>query len=94
MSDIGELRRAANDYLVIRRRLGFKLKGYERLFEDFFDYLERARCSTITVRAAVAWASAPASASPGYWSDRLCALRCLARHLHGIDPSVEVPRRS
>ena len=29
--------------------------------------------------------------SAGRWSDRLCAVRGLARHLHGIDSSVEVP---
>ena len=89
MSD--QFRQAAAGYLAIRRGLGFKLQGYDRLLADFLGYLERSGASTITVQAAVAWATAPAGASAGRWSDRLCAVRGLARHLHGIDSSVEVP---
>jgi integrase len=84
-------RQAAADYLAIRRGLGFKLQGYDRLLADFLGYLERSGASAITVQAAVAWATAPAGASAGRWSDRLCAVRGLARHLQGIDSSVEVP---
>src|ERR1039457_1363477 len=91
MSSNLELRQAAADYLAIRRGLGFKLQGYDRLLADFLGYLERSGSSTITVQAAVAWATAPAGASAGRWSDRLGAVRGLARHLHGIDSSVEVP---
>jgi integrase len=86
-----QLRQAAADYLAIRRGLGFKLQGYDRLLADFLGYLERSGASTITVQAAVAWATAPAGASAGRWSDRLGAVRGLARYLHGIDSSVEVP---
>ena len=86
-----QLRQAAADYLAIRRGLGFKLQGYDRLLADFLGYLERSGASTITVQSAVAWATAPAGASAGRWSDRLGAVRGLARYLHGIDSSVEVP---
>ena len=86
-----QFRQAAADYLAIRRGLGFKLQGYDRLLADFLGYLERSGASTITVQAAVAWATAPAGASAGRWSDRLGAVRGLARHLQGIDSSVEVP---
>jgi len=85
------LHQVAADYLSMRRALGFKLEGYDRLLTDFLGCLERRGETTITVRAALAWASAPAGASPGRQSDRLCVVRGFARHLSGIDPSVEVP---
>lgn len=40
---------------------------------------------------ALAWATAPAGLSPVRWSQRLCAVRGFARHLHGLDPAAEVP---
>ena len=45
---MNELRQQATDYLHIRRALGFKLRGHDRLLEDFIDYLERAGSTTIT----------------------------------------------
>ena len=91
MSDNDQLRQAAGDYLAIRRRLGFKLQGHDRLLASFLDYLQRSESSTITVQSAVAWATAPAGVSAGYWRDRLCAVRGFARHVQGIDSSTEVP---
>ena len=91
MSDNDQLRQAAGDYLAIRRRLGFKLQGHDRLLASFVDYLQRSESSTITVQSAVAWATAPAGVSAGYWRDRLCAVRGFARYVQGIDSSTEVP---
>jgi integrase/recombinase XerD len=84
-------RQAAAEYLAVRRALGFKLKGYDRLLEDFLDYLERCGATTVTVQAAAAWATGPAGVTTGRWADRLSAVRSFARYLQGVDPSVEVP---
>lgn len=88
---MNRLRRAAADYLAVRRALGFKLRGHDRLLNDFLDHLDRSATTTITVAAAVAWATAPADVSPVRWSQRLSVVRGFARHLQCVDPSTEVP---
>jgi integrase/recombinase XerD len=82
---------AATDYLAVRRALGFKLRGHDRLLADFLDYLQRSGETTITVGAAVGWATAPTNVSPVRWAQRLSVVRGFARHLHCIDPATEVP---
>jgi integrase/recombinase XerD len=65
------LREALNDYLRVRRRLGFELKAHGRLLEDFVDFLERAGAQHVTTELTVAWAKLPADARPHYWRQRL-----------------------
>jgi integrase len=85
------LRRAAEDYLRTRRALGYKLEVQGWMLREFVSYFERAGASTVTIEHAVGWATRPAAADPGYWSDRLSVARQFARHLQTIDPSCEVP---
>ena len=88
---MNSLSEEAADYLMIRRPLGFKLRGHDRLLADFFAFLESTGNQTITTEAALAWATAPAELSLIRWSQRLCAVRGFARHLHGLDPTIQVP---
>jgi integrase/recombinase XerD len=81
----------AEDYLMIRRALGFKLRGHDRLLEDYFVFLKSIVSETITTESALAWATAPAGLSLVRWSQRLDVVRGFARHLHGLDSTVEVP---
>jgi integrase/recombinase XerD len=85
------LRRAAEDYLRTRRALGYKLEIQGWMLREFVSYLEQAGASTVTIAHAVGWATRPAAADPGYWSDRLSVARQFARHLQTLDPSCEVP---
>jgi integrase/recombinase XerD len=85
------LRRALEDYLRIRRRLGFELKAVERHLNDFVDFLERAGAQRITIELAVMWARLPVDAHPHWCKRRLGFVRGFARHLATIDPSTEVP---
>ena len=50
---MSDLHTAAVEYLAIRRALGFKLRGHDRLIEDFIAFLTDASASTITTAAAV-----------------------------------------
>jgi hypothetical protein len=50
------LRQALEDYLRIRRRVGFKLKADQRLLENFVDFLEQAGAERITAELALMWA--------------------------------------
>ena len=85
------LRYAAAEYLAVRRALGFKLRGHDRLLNDFIDHLDACGATTITVAGAVAWATARPNVSPVRWSQRLSVVRGFARHLRCLYPSTEVP---
>jgi len=85
------LRQAAENYLAMRRALGFKLEAQGRLLASFIDYLDRAGATRITTDLAVAWAKLPQDAAAVWYSIRLSAVRGFADHLHAIDPVNEVP---
>jgi ketosteroid isomerase-like protein len=85
------LRDALEDYLALRRALGFRLAAPARLLGQFVGYLEARGTSTITISDALAWAALPAGASPAWQAIRLSAVRGFAAYLHGTDPSVQVP---
>jgi integrase/recombinase XerD len=88
---VSSLRSAAEDYLRMRRALGYKLEAPGRQLEQFVTCLEQTGAQTVTIANAVAWATQPAEADPGYWSQRLSVVRQFARHLQTIDPACEVP---
>jgi integrase len=85
------LRDALEDYLMLRRALGFRLASAARLLGQFISYLEARGTSTVTTSDALAWATLPAGASPAWQAIRLSVVRGFAAHLHGIDPSAQVP---
>jgi integrase len=85
------VRDAAEDYLAVRRALGFKLEPYGRLLASFAGYLERAGARVITTDLAVAWARLPAGADPRWWNRRLGVVRGFARYLQAFDPGNQVP---
>lgn len=85
------LRQTAEEYLAMRRSLGYKLQPQGRLLLDFVGYLQHTGARTITVEAAVAWARQPVGAAPIWWQRRLSVVRCFARHLKTLDPACQVP---
>lgn len=85
------LRDRAEDYLRMRRALGYKLEIQGLLLNGFVSYLEDAGAVTVTIENAVAWATLPAGADPAYWAGRLSVVRQFARHLQTLDAACEVP---
>jgi integrase/recombinase XerD len=81
----------AEQYLQLRRAVGFKLVGEAQLLAEFVKFAEQAGQRTVTTQAALAWARLPAGGSPNYLSRRLRAIRSFARYLHALDPACEVP---
>jgi integrase/recombinase XerD len=79
------------DYLRLRRALGFKLKPEGRLLPQFVAYLDAAGASTLTSELAIAWARLPAGVQPIQWAHRLSAARAFAAYLKTIEPATEVP---
>jgi hypothetical protein len=53
------LAEAIEDYLALRRGLGFKLKRHSRCLKEFASFLEHAGEPRITTRLALQWATQP-----------------------------------
>jgi integrase/recombinase XerD len=85
------LDRHLQDYLAVRRALGFKLVGEGQLLAEFVAFAEAAGQRTVTTQTALEWARLPRSGSPNYLSRRLRAVRGFARYLHALDGTCEVP---
>jgi integrase/recombinase XerD len=80
-----------DDYLQLRRSLGFKLERAGWLLPQLVGYLEAAGAPTLTSELAIAWARQPAHARPNHWAQRLAVARGFARYLQTIIPATEVP---
>lgn len=91
MTTAPPLRQALEDYLALRRALGFRLKTAGRLLDQFVSWLDDRGADTITTENALAWAVLPPGASQAWQSIRLSMVRGFAAYLHGTDPSVQVP---
>lgn len=85
------LHRALDEYLRVRRALGFTLEREGRLLPQFLAYLEHHGSDSITVALALDWALAPPGASLRWAGARLAVVRGFARHLAAFDPRTEVP---
>ena len=85
------LQQALEDYLTIRRQLGYQLRSSGRLLAGFVRFVEQAGARTITTELAVAWARQPQNVAPIRWSQRLGMVRGFAGYLATIDPETEIP---
>ena len=86
------IRERAEQYLAMRRALGFKLATFGLKLLSFIDYLEAHDMNVITTDAAVAWAMTPPhSTDEVHWSRRLMVARIFARHLAVLDPATQIP---
>lgn len=79
------------EYLSLRRSLGYKLQRAPQVLADFVGYMEAHGAGHITVPLALDWAVQPEAASPGWRASRLGAVRCFARYAQALDPAHEVP---
>lgn len=85
------LRQAAEEYLAMRRSLGFKLRRVGPRLLDFITFLERHRARHITVALALAWAKQPPDGQPNTWAQRLSYVRIFARYRSATDRRTQVP---
>ena len=88
MSTLGD---HLDDYLRLRRALGFQLGRHGESLPGFVGYLEANSATTITVELAVAWARLPQGIKPITVDFRLSAVRGFARYLHALDPAHQIP---
>ena len=85
------LRDAVDEYIALRRSLGFKLRDMAPDLRDFAAFLEQHAAPVITSALAVAWAMQPVDHQPSDWAQRLGFVRVFARHWSATDPRTEIP---
>ncbi|MEM5383314.1 tyrosine-type recombinase/integrase [Paraburkholderia phymatum] len=85
------LRQAVEEYVTVRRALGFKLNEAEKGLRDFVAFLGRRRASYITQSLALEWAQQPSHQRPASWAQRLGFIRLFARYRSATDPRTQIP---
>lgn len=85
------LQKFLNDYLALRRALGFKLVREGMLLPNFIQKLEQSGATHIVTKFAVNWAMGPKNPPPIFWSNRLNMVAKFAHYLHARDPRHEIP---
>jgi integrase/recombinase XerD len=79
------------DYLKLRRQLGFKLRVPGSLLRSFVAFARQHGRGRITIKLALRWATHPPQISPVQAANRLGMVRRFASYLSAVDPRTEVP---
>jgi integrase/recombinase XerD len=82
-----------DNYLTLRRQLGFKLHSEEILLRGFVRYAGTKRVPFITTRLVVSWAIQPPGIKRATRAQRLGVVRKFAQYLHSLDHRTEIPSR-
>jgi len=85
------LHERVQEYLRLRRALGFRLEHDGHRLSQFAGYLQRQGATVLTAEHAIAWAQLPRGVTPWTWTQRLTAVRGFATWLRTIDPATEIP---
>lgn len=87
---MNRLHAAVDDYLKLRRALGFKLRDAEPLLRNFVSFMQERKATIITTALALQW-SQLANCAGRARSRRLGQVRDFARHCRSFDQRHEVP---
>ena len=85
------LPQSVQEYLRMRRDLGFKLREAGTSLLDFAAFMRRRRSTFITSKLALAWAQQPRNVQPSHWARRLSFVRGFARYRSATDPRTQIP---
>ena len=80
-----------DEYLRLRRAVGFKLREDERLLGQLVTHVKASGATTVTSELAISWARLPVGVHPNRWAKRLRIARGFAAYLQTIDPTTEIP---
>jgi integrase/recombinase XerD len=83
--------KAVEDYIQLRRSLGFKLHDAKIGLLNFAAFLEQRKALHLTTALALQWAQQDLAARPAEWARRLGFVRGFARHWSGYDSKTQVP---
>lgn len=79
------------EYLAVRRAVGYKLAGHGSPLHEFTRWLDSMGATVVTADLALAWAQSRSTSSPVRERQRLSMVRGFAEYLSAIDPRTEVP---
>jgi len=82
---------AVDEYLTLRRTLGFKLAGVGHDLQQFVRFAEAEGAQWVTTDVALRWATQPAKASPAHWARRLGIVRQFSQYYSALDLRTEIP---
>jgi integrase len=85
------LQAALEEYLAIRRSLGFELRHVAGYLSDFVALADAEGAFHLTTALALRWAKQPATAHPANWARRLGVVRHFAAWRSASDPHTEIP---
>ena len=85
------LRQAVQEYLSLRRGLGFKLREAGKALLDFVTFMEQHQAPYVTQALALSWAQQPINVQPAHWAQRLSFVRGFARHRSATDSRTQIP---
>jgi integrase/recombinase XerD len=88
---MNSLYQAVDDYLELRRALGFKLRDYDVCLRELVSFLESKGSCRITTKLAVEFATQREHQKPVTWARQLRIVRGFALYQAGTDPTTEVP---
>lgn len=88
---MNKISKAIDEYLALRRSLGFKLQYHENALHQFASFLEEHGAFHITARLAVQWAKQPQDVLPAHWARRLNIVRGFAKFWTATDSRNEIP---
>lgn len=88
---MSELRQAIDQYLTLRRSLGFELREPEAVLRRFVAFAEREGAAYITTNLILRWMSEPSKAQPATWASWVAIVRRFARWWSASDPRTDVP---
>lgn len=88
---MSEIQKALEEYLAVRRALGFKLRDEGTILPKFVLFAEREGASFITTELALRWATQPKGVQPAQWARRLSMVRLFAQYRSAADPRTQIP---
>jgi integrase/recombinase XerD len=90
MSELGE---SLQEYLTLRRSLGYQLITSACDLRNFVAFLEAEGASYITTQLSLRWVGQPTAVQPATRAARLATIRRFAAWRSATDPRTEVPPR-
>jgi len=88
---MNSLETSLEQYLAMRRRLGFTLHTTEKVLKHFMRYARKQGANYVTVALVQRWMLEPNRAGAATWSLRIGIVRLFARWLGSRDARTEVP---
>lgn len=85
------LREALQEYLTLRRGLGFKMRDAGLVLPRFVAFMEEHQAPHITTRLALEWVQQAKTVQPAERARRLCFIRGFARYRSATDPLTQIP---